>query len=808
MPDVSINGIEYVIKGSSGDASDSIKELTKSLNNLNKSLSNTSSVKKASRSFSGLKKALDFVGNVNGVKSIKAFAKGLGGVFRTFVRIAGYRLIRSAIREITQGFSEGVKNLYAWSAIANGKFKQSMDMLSTSFGYLKNSLGAAVAPIINALAPAVDFLIDKIVALINVINQLFARLSGAGSWTRAIKGANEYGDAIGGAGGAAKEALKYLAPFDELNRLPDENKGGGGGGGSDSGIGDFETVNEFAEGISDFADTVRTAIENGNWSGLGVYLGAKINELIESIDFAGYGAKVGEYINAWFTTRYWTLKTINFENLGAKIAEFLNNAMSNINFETIGRSLVLGFTNIVDLALGAIENLDWSTVGKSLGDAFRGIFNELSEWISSKDWGEVVKSIFDAVKNAIIGFDIDSFFNSLLGFFGSVSGALMEIVGEIIVDIGEKISDPNTWTLVGAWLQDLPAKFKQAGISAINALIAPMTEGFNNFIEKYNSSGLAEVFGEIEPVQFKLIPDIPEEELNKHYNEAKAKIEAESKKNPAGLSAAITSATDEIKTKPEIAAKALFTSFTKSFNKSSSSTTSKGTPIITSQAKMTSFTRNFSKNTTSGGNPIFNSQAKFTSRVFGDKFSTVFGSEAYFTSFSIKAAIQANNGALKVPTEAVIVSTSGQGKITMETKAEGGVLSGGLWRSLPKYAGGTARAHGTLFAAGEAGPEVVGHIGGRTEVLNRSQLAATMYSAVRSAMASTGIRVTGGPTVGASYGEADNEETMYRAMVRALNEANIGPEEITLDGDVVYRNVVNKNKQMKRAYGINPMLTT
>ena len=75
-------------------------------------------------------------------------------------------------------------------------------------------------------------------------------------------------------------------------------------------------------------------------------------------------------------------------------------------------------------------------------------------------------------------------------------------------------------------------------------------------------------------------------------------------------------------------------------------------------------------------------------------------------------------------------------------------------------------------------------------------------------MASTGIRVVGGPTVSAAYGEADNEETMYRAMVRALNEANIGPEEITLNGDVVYRNVVTKNKQMKKAYGINPMLTT
>ena len=58
-----------------------------------------------------------------------------------------------------------------------------------------------------------------------------------------------------------------------------------------------------------------------------------------------------------------------------------------------------------------------------------------------------------------------------------------------------------------------------------------------------------------------------------------------------------------------------------------------------------------------------------------------------------------------------------------------------FWRSVPHYAGGTSNAHGTAFVAGEHGPEVVGHIGGRTEVLNKSQLAATMYKAIADGMA-------------------------------------------------------------------------
>ncbi len=69
--------------------------------------------------------------------------------------------------------------------------------------------------------------------------------------------------------------------------------------------------------------------------------------------------------------------------------------------------------------------------------------------------------------------------------------------------------------------------------------------------------------------------------------------------------------------------------------------------------------------------------------------------------------------------------------------ASGGVISGGMvqyLKNVPHYAGGTTRAHGTVFVAGEAGPEIMGHINGRTEILNKAQLAQTMYSAVISAM--------------------------------------------------------------------------
>ena len=67
--------------------------------------------------------------------------------------------------------------------------------------------------------------------------------------------------------------------------------------------------------------------------------------------------------------------------------------------------------------------------------------------------------------------------------------------------------------------------------------------------------------------------------------------------------------------------------------------------------------------------------------------------------------------------------------------ATGGVFKNGKWHGLPQFASGGLPTHGSMFVAGEHGSEVVGHIGGQTEVLNQSQLASVMYSAVTSAMA-------------------------------------------------------------------------
>ena len=90
----------------------------------------------------------------------------------------------------------------------------------------------------------------------------------------------------------------------------------------------------------------------------------------------------------------------------------------------------------------------------------------------------------------------------------------------------------------------------------------------------------------------------------------------------------------------------------------------------------------------------------------------------------------------------------------------GGIISGQrVWNAIPKYANGTTRAHGSLFVAGENGEEMVGHVNGTTEVLNRFQLGQIMYSSI----------VTGMNQFGGYFGRLNSHlSTCTNAVIRTI----------------------------------------
>lgn len=401
----------------------------------------------------GMKQVTSSLGNAFTSKVHNA-TSALGSFLSSIKRIALYRMIRFAMSQLTQCFKDGINNLYNYSALMGGTFANSMNSLATNAQYLKNSMGAMAAPLINALAPAIDFVIGKVVALFNILNQLFARLTGSKTYTAAKKVATTYGgaakDAAGTASKAAKKAAdeikRYTLGFDELNILGDKNKdssGSGGGGGGGASTPDYGSMFEelpIDNSISEFADKLKEAFEAGDWKELGTILGNKFNEIVDSIDWAGFGKKVGYGINGAVQTAYWFLKTADFKNLGNHVAEFLNSALSEIDFTFVGRLLVRGFTAGLDFLRGALGGLNWKLVGKSVGDAFRGAFDEMQEWIAGIDWSGAAHALWQNTKDCIAGIDFASLAQSFFKLLGTAMGAAVSFIATIVSDIWKDIT--------------------------------------------------------------------------------------------------------------------------------------------------------------------------------------------------------------------------------------------------------------------------------------------------------------------------------------------------------------------------------
>ena len=193
------------------------------------------------------------------------FASGLSGIYKRIKRIAVTMLIRSAIRALIKDVKEGITNVTEWSRTVNGSLGKAMDSFKAKTLTLKNSLGAALAPVLEALIPVLNSLSSAIIKVCNWLGQLIALLSGKTSYTSAVEQATSSTDALAdsasGAGSAAKEAL---AAFDELNVLQNDTSGGGGGGGTTpvdySSM--FQELTKFDEKIREIADFLKNNFES------------------------------------------------------------------------------------------------------------------------------------------------------------------------------------------------------------------------------------------------------------------------------------------------------------------------------------------------------------------------------------------------------------------------------------------------------------------------------------------------------------------------------------------------------------------
>lgn len=387
------------------------------------------------------------------------------------------------------GLTDGLDNLYQYSLITGNQFAASMDRAATSLLYLKNSIAAAAAPLINALAPALDFVVDKVVTLLNRFNQLVSALSGKTTYTKAVKQQTKYAEAVKDTSDAEDDAKKKadelkrsLTSFDEIHALDDNsNKDSSSSKKNPSGTeipdyGGMFTEEKIDGGIADFAKSLKDTINKGDWQGLGKMLADKVNSTIDAIDWQGAGKKFGYGLNGIIQTAYYFLKYTDFVKIGNRFAQFLDMALAQVDFTKAGGLMVRKFTALLDTIGGFLYGLNWGLVTKSITDFWVGFFDEWSGWLDEHDWtdvGEIFqRKLQQAIDNLDFGAIASSFWTAVskafqasvdvnFGFYDKISdelNAIMELFGGTELALGAVLAFSGANIPLGLALMALGAK--------------------------------------------------------------------------------------------------------------------------------------------------------------------------------------------------------------------------------------------------------------------------------------------------------------------------------------------------------------
>lgn len=379
-------------------------------------------------------------------------------------KIIGYALGIRSLYSVFSKLKAAAKEGLGYAANYSQILKNSVNQVTNSFTMMKAAVGAAISPLVNALAPIIAKLAVLFVQAANAVARFFAILSGRSSVIQAKTNLGAYSKAVGGAGkataDAAKDVKKSLAPFDDLNVLAEDTAdnlddlGSGAGGLGDLGSDMFETL-DLETYDSDFLKKIKEWIDNLN---------------LEPITKAWqlFTDALKRFLELMKNLGMWVL-----ENVLLPLGKWLIESALPPILESIGYAIEI-ICDILEV-LGDVLRPLWE-------DVLKPIFETLGDWIVA-----VLEGIRDALKDIHEAFqemDPESAKLMLLGI-GTVAllvGAFLLILRDAFSDTGDVIDD-----VANGPLPNVTGKFSTffdlLGRAAIIVAVGFMLQGIADVIE-------------------------------------------------------------------------------------------------------------------------------------------------------------------------------------------------------------------------------------------------------------------------------------------------------------------------------------
>lgn len=645
---------------------------------------------------------------------------GGSGIGQLFKRTALRLLIFSAFRSITSGIKEGMQNLAKYSNQYGTQFNKSMTLVYSSLKQLQNAFATAFAPIVNVVAPYIATLIQHLTAGANALAQFFSALTGSDTWTRAKYNTQNYAESLDKASDSAKKLKNELYGFDEITKQSDNSSSSSGG----VAAGDMFTEETVNNQFSNFANRIKDAWKNADFTEIGRTISDKLKGTLNKI----------RWDDVYATAR----------NFGQGFATFLNGLITPETFGAVGRTIAGGLNTAIQGALSFGMSFDWDNLGESIGtginDFFKtfdfeelghglstfgsGLLNMLTSALDTIEWNEFGQAVVDFICGIDwedLAWDFGNFANAFgRNFVKALISPLLAIKKKIYVDLLG--ADEDTFDKAYDETMDSFDKLFSTESWLGNYKKSPK-ERWNDMVKKVTGSA----------PKGKKTATIP------------ISLEVDEKKSKENVSSGISSISKQIPdvttgVSTETDPRNLLNSFYEYGRRNPLKTAVETTNNATSVWKP--YSNQFSENNLKTGVKLTTTGRELYAPIDSTFKSNPLSVDVKTTpAGKLFSALQEGfvGKALSVAAKLTVSSIVTKGGMRLETKAGGGLFSGGRWHPITAYADGGTPGTGQLFLARESGPELVGTIGGHTAVMNNGQIvasvAAGVYSAVAAAMA-------------------------------------------------------------------------
>lgn len=727
-------------------------------------------------------------------KKAKSAAENLGSGFKTMLKYAfGVRSMYFLIRKLRSAIIDAYKDMAQINGGANG-VNTALSSLVSSLTYLRNAWAAAFSPILTYVAPALSALADMLASVGNAVAHFMAVLTGQKVVVQATKANVNYAASLDKSGNAAGKSAKknkknakslqdYLNPLDEISKFNKENDNdsgaGGGGGGGGGGLTPDMQFQEV-EAKSDWAERLKKAWAEGAdamydfFYEVGRNCGIKLRDGLNNIpwDKIKKGAKKIAYGIAGFINGFVETPGL-WQAVGRTLGEgintalvFLNSLLKKIHWDSIGKAFSTALQT-------AFQTINWKGVGEFISNLIIAGLDLIRGLVEGIDWYQLPRDILKAIKDVVTGFNWSGVTSSFFRLAGAIIGGLAAAAVSVAKLIKEKVVNPiinkikevfasakkKGWIQTGkdilnGILEGVKSAIKSIGTWLKKNVFDPFVKGFKSTFKIASPSKAPE----IRNVGKFIWEGLLEGMLNAAKNFA-----SWLKNNILTL---VSKAFEPIRKIWEGIKdrKAKLDTTWNDFKK-------KGLQWVhdtwdwfkDKSKKLTTTWKDFAKKSLEW---VSSTWKGITSKT--DTITTKW-------SDKIKGGLSALknlwNG-IKSKTIDMITKYKSEGKPPQQAK--GGAFYKGAWHKIKQYASGGVPSHGSMFVAGEKGAEVVGHVNGRTEVLNQSQLAAVMKDAIVSAMSVlSGTLVNVANTIISNIGLVRNDLNTLANIMNSVSSVTI-----------------------------------